>query len=235
MSLLMCKLHCMLPACRHRLYLLYCIFNLQAQQSVTPISRCFDTVGSLQNSIHDVLIARCKHYLACIKHSARSVNHNVFVYDAPERMERTASETSQAYSDVFDEDMPDQFADDEVSDVASIRSGMTLVLSRSLPGKDCQKEEAYIQGKWPHTGIGSMPTAIVNLHMRKKQLIKICLMQVQMRLSVLYPCPQVQTLLASLAACAVLASGNPARSLVCQKCEGRFNVPWLHQCFHVAA
>ena len=138
-------------------------------------------------------------------------------------MERTTSETSEAYSDVFEEEMPDQFADDEVSDVASIRSGMTLILSRntdSLPGEDCQEEEAYIQGKWLHTGIGSMPTAILKLHMQKVNTNTICFMQVQLRLSVLYPCPQVQTLLASLAAYAVLASGTPARSLDCQKCEG---------------
>ena len=69
--------------------------------------------------------------------------------DAPEPIERTASEASEAYSDVFEDEMPDQFADDEVSDATSIRSGMTLSRAPDhLPGKDCQQEEAYTQGKW---------------------------------------------------------------------------------------
>lgn len=147
-------------------------------------------------------------------------------------MEHAASEVSEAYSDVFEEEMPDQSADDEASDAASIRSGLTLSHSpHNLPGEDSQEEEAYIRGKWLNIRI----RFVLYFICEKQTLIIASLMQVQLRLNVLYPCLQVQTLLASLAAYAVLASGNPSKSLVCQKCEGQISVPLLHKCFHGAA
>lgn len=87
---------------------------------------------------------------------------NISMSNAPERMEHAASEVSEAYSDVFEEEMPDQSADDEATDAASIRSGMTLSrIPDNLPGEDFPEDEAYIQGKWLIIGIQSMPTANV--------------------------------------------------------------------------
>lgn len=84
------------------------------------------------------------------------------VWNAPEGMEHAASEVSEAYSDVFEEEMPDQSANDEASDAASIRSGMTLSRSPDiLPGEDFPGDEAYIQGKWLAIGIQFMLIANV--------------------------------------------------------------------------
>ena len=83
-------------------------------------------------------------------------------------MEHAASEVSEAYTDVFEEEMPDQSADAQASDAASIRSGMTLSRSLdNLPGEDCQEEKAYIRSKWLDIWIQFMPTATVRLYMLK--------------------------------------------------------------------
>ena len=63
-------------------------------------------------------------------------------------MEHTPSEVSEAYSDVFEEEIPEQFADDEATDAPSVRSAMTLARSPDDPSnQDFQYEEAYIQGE----------------------------------------------------------------------------------------
>lgn len=138
-------------------------------------------------------------------------------------MDHAASEVSEAYSDVFEEDMPDQSADD-ASDAASIRSGMTLsCIPDNQPAEDYQEDEAYTQGQWLTIGTQSMLIA-------NKDPSVAALTQVQLRHSVSPRCPQLQTLLISLAAYAVLASGN-------QKRKGHIspNLPHLVQCFHSAA
>ena len=73
--------------------------------------------------------------------------------DDPERMEHAPSEVSEAYSNVFEEEMPEhaQSTDDAASDAASIRSAMTMSHSpEGLSVQEWQSEEAYIPlaGKW---------------------------------------------------------------------------------------
>lgn len=141
------------------------------------------------------------------------------MWDAPELMEHAGSEESEAYSDVFEEEMPDQSADD-ASDTASIRSGMTLSCSRyNQSAEDYQEDEGYTQGQRLSIGMQSMLIANIDL-------IVAALTQVQLRHSVSPPCPQLQTLLISLAAYAVLVSGN-------QTCKGHIspNLPLRHQSF----
>lgn len=96
------------------------------------------------------------------------------MWHAPELMEHAASEVSEAYSDVFEEEMPDQSADD-ASDTASIRSGMTLSCSRyNQSAEDYQEDEAYTQGQWLSIGMQSMLIANIDL-------IVAALTQVQLR------------------------------------------------------
>lgn len=137
------------------------------------------------------------------------------MWDAPELTEHAASEVSEAYSDVFEEEMPDQFAD-HASDTASIRSGMTLSRSPdNQSAEDYQQDEAYTQGQWLTVETECMLIANIDL-------IVAALTQVQLRHSVSPPCPQLQTLLISLAAYAVLASGN-------EKCKGHISSSSPHQ------
>lgn len=62
-------------------------------------------------------------------------------------MEHAPSEVSEAYSDVFEEEIPEQSADGDASEIASVRSVMTLSCTPDgLSDQDFQHEEAYIQG-----------------------------------------------------------------------------------------
>ena len=55
-----------------------------------------------------------------------------------ENLEHVASEVSEeAYSDVFEEDMPQPAADDDVSDATSVRSTSVLVHSPSDTLEQC--------------------------------------------------------------------------------------------------
>ena len=63
-------------------------------------------------------------------------------------MEHAPSEVSEAYSDVFEEEIPEQSADDDASDAASVRSAMTLARSQEdKSDQHFQYKEAYIQGE----------------------------------------------------------------------------------------
>ena len=109
---------------------------------------------------------------------------NCSVWDVPELMEHAASEVSEAYSDVFEEEMPDQSADD-ASDTASVRSGMTLSRSPvNQSAEDFQEDEAYTQGQRLSIGMQSMLTANIDLTVA-------ALTQVELQRSVSPPCPQL--------------------------------------------
>lgn len=62
-------------------------------------------------------------------------------------MQRTPSEVSEAYSDVFEEDIPQQSAEDNASETASIKSVLTV--SQNLEGssdQDADRHQTYMQG-----------------------------------------------------------------------------------------
>lgn len=56
-------------------------------------------------------------------------------------LEHAPSEASEAYSDVFEEDMPDSLAKEDVSDAASVKSH---VFDHSLDDSGAAAEEMYI-------------------------------------------------------------------------------------------
>ena len=72
-------------------------------------------------------------------------------------MERAASEVSEAYSEVFEEDMPQPAPDDDMSDAASVRSSiMSVNISPEplwQPGADYAPSHA--QGK-SYACVGSL-------------------------------------------------------------------------------
>lgn len=125
-------------------------------------------------------------------------------------MEDAPSEVSEVYSDVFEQEISEQSAHDDASDIISVRSAMGLSRSQEgLSDQDYQTEEAYIQGKRL-----AIYTCGINANCKHaKNLIIASCMQVQLR-HTLHLCPQMQTLIASLAAYEVRVSSILVRSQI---------------------